>query len=92
MTRIALVLAAAAIAAAPLSASAFDIQDDIKACGAAAEEAGLIQANAYTLRFVSDQGNRNRTLVVDAITGPSQHVTVTCKMKRSQVLSASAGE
>ena len=86
MTRLPLFAAAGLAALAGAGAHAAGIQDDIQACGEAAVEAGLIQADGTTLRFVSDQGNRNRTLTLKAITDGAEPVLLDCKMKRRTVL------
>ena len=78
-------LTATFLAAAPHAASASSIQEDIEACGAVAVETGLIEADGTSLRFVSDEGNRNRTLTLKAITGDAEPVTLDCKMKRRKV-------
>lgn len=77
---------AAILAGGVAVAHAGSIQDDISACGAAAVEAGLIEADGTLLRFVSDEGNRDRTLTLKAIGGDAEPVLLDCKMKRSKVL------
>jgi hypothetical protein len=87
MPRILTLAAAATLAFAPVAASAASIQDDIAACGAMAEEAGVLTAGTYSLRFVDDEGNRNRVLTLKAIMSDgSDAKVVECRMKRSKVL------
>lgn len=86
MTRLPLFAAAALAALVGAAAHAASIQDDISACGEAAVAADLIQEDGTTLRFVSDEGNRNRTLTLKAITGDAEPIVLDCKMKRRKVL------
>ena len=93
-------LAAAIALAAPVtfaamvgaSARAGGIQDDIEACGAEAVTAGLIEADGTSLHFVSDQGNRNRTLTLKVIGGDAEPMEIDCKIKRSEVIEVVAAE
>lgn len=86
-------LAAAAVLSPLATASAGSIQDDIAACGAAAEEASLLTEGAYSLRFVDDEGNRNRVLTLKAIrTDGSRPEILDCRMKRSRVVEVVTAE
>ena len=80
------ILTAAALSAAASGAAlAGDIQDDIKACGDMAVEKGLISEDGTRLRYVSDKGNKNRTLTLEAIVVGGENVTLECQMKRRDV-------
>ena len=89
---LALAAAIAALAALPGDAAAAGLQDDIKTCGAAAVENGLIEEDGTRLRFVSDRGNRNRTLVLKALRDEAEDVTVSCLMKRRDVIEVVLGD
>ena len=84
-TRLPLALTAAVAAFASAAAHAGGIQDDIEACGEAAVAATLIEEEGTLLRFVSDRGNRNRTLTLKALRDDAEPLVLACKMKRSDV-------
>ena len=86
MTKHRPLFAVAAVAALAGATAHAGIQDDIEACGAAAVEAGLIAEDGTLLRFVDDEGNRNRTLTFKALRSDAEPVTLACKMKRTKVL------
>ena len=77
-------LAAATLAVLATSAHALDIQDDVRACGEAAVAAGLITEEAR-LRFVDDEGNRNRVLTLRALSDTTEPVDIDCRMNRTKV-------
>ena len=77
---------AAVLAVAFGAAQASAIQDDIQACGAAAAEAGLLADDGVRLRFVSDEGNRNRVLTLKAIfSDGTEPKMIECRMNRRKV-------
>ena len=80
-------LTAAAVLSVTLGAAqASAIQDDIQACGAAATEAGLLPEDGARLRFVSDEGNRNRVLMLKAIfSDGAEPKMLECRMSRRKV-------
>lgn len=83
----------AAAALLPAGAAAASIQDDIASCGASADEAGVLTAGTYSLRFVDDEGNRNRVLTLKAIkTDGSDAELIECRMKRSEVVEVVTAE
>ena len=85
MIRTALTTAAAVLSLAA-AAQAGAIQDDIQACGAAASEAGLLPEEGVSLRFMSDEGNRNRVLTLKAIYSDGTEPTMLeCRMSRRTV-------
>lgn len=83
---LALVVSAAAIVASIAPGHAAGIQDDIEECHVAALEAGLIEDAKVRLRFVADEGNRDRTLTLKALSDTTEPMMIDCKMKRSKVL------
>ena len=79
-------ITAAALAVSVSAGHASAIQDDIQACGAAAAEAGLLPEDGARLRFVSDQGNRNRVLTLKAIfSDGTEPKMIECRMNRRKV-------
>lgn len=77
-------LSAAALTAAFGIAQA-GINDDINNCRAAIDDAGLIGNEAFTLRFVDDQGNRSRVLTLEAVVVGGADKVIECRMSRSKV-------
>ncbi|MEM0928742.1 MAG: hypothetical protein AAGI89_05565 [Pseudomonadota bacterium] len=77
-------LSAAALAATLGIANA-GINDDINNCRAAIDDAGLIGSEAFTLRFVDDQGNRSRVLTLEAVVVGGDDKMIECRMTRSKV-------
>ncbi|MEP6343041.1 MAG: hypothetical protein ABJ275_06975 [Maricaulaceae bacterium] len=65
--------------AAP-SASAVS-QDDIQACRTAVMEQGLYDISDYRLRFISEKGNRTRTIKLVAIpNNGGKRMKLTCRL------------
>ncbi|MEM6912503.1 MAG: hypothetical protein AAF511_00855 [Pseudomonadota bacterium] len=77
-------LSAAALAATFGIAHA-GINDDINNCRAAIDDAGILGGEAFTLRFVDDQGNRSRVLTLEAVVVGGNDKMIECRMSRSKV-------
>lgn len=65
--------------AAPLASAV--TQDDIQACRTAVTAQGLYDISDYRLRFISEKGNRNRTLKFVAIpNNDGERFKLTCRL------------
>lgn len=67
------------------TATAFNINDDIATCQDVIEETELMGDETYVLKFVDDEGNRNRVLTLEAVIVGKDDVMIECRMSRSKV-------
>ncbi|MEM9809603.1 MAG: hypothetical protein AAF788_00085 [Pseudomonadota bacterium] len=75
----------AALMTALLGTAHAGINDDINNCRAAIDDAGLMAGQEFSLRFIDDQGNRNRVLTLEAVVVGGEDQTIECRMSRSKV-------
>ncbi|NNU15497.1 hypothetical protein HK107_04075 [Parvularcula sp. ZS-1/3] len=86
MTKIAQLSAAAlALTFAFGTAQAGSLNDDIKNCRAAIEEAELLGGAEFNLDFVSDKGKRSRVITLEARVVGGDNQTIECRMTRSKI-------
>ncbi|MCQ8186149.1 hypothetical protein [Parvularcula maris] len=67
------------------TANAFSINDDMRSCKAAIDEAGLFGDAEYNLDLVKDYGKRNRVVTLEARIVGQENQIVECRMSRSTV-------